>query len=228
MTVAYLAAFSFELRPFVRRWPVRRPVSLPLAYACVGQWQGHDSVAVAGGMGFRAAARAARIVMERFRPDLILSIGSCGGLDPELSRGEVVTGAGVVCPATGQRFPAAWQSGQAVEIVSQDRIATCAAEKFALRRWGQVVEMEAYAVAQVASEKGVGMGCIKVVLDTATEGLRLDLNQARDETGGISITRLLRLLPASPFEGVWELAAWRRRSQESARSLGSYLASCQI
>ncbi len=228
VTIAFISAERFEVEPFVGSWQDRSRISLNIPYVCVGEWRGHRAVAAAGGMGFRAAERATRAVVKQFRPDLILSIGLCGGLDPALALGEVVTASEVVCPEGQRRFRTDWPGDRPVTVVSQDRIAGDLDEKASLRSLGMVVEMEAAAVVQTANEAGLAAGCVKVVSDCADESFGLDWNAARGRDGGISTLRLAGQLLPAPLTGLRELWGLLRRSRMTAKGLGSYLASCRI
>lgn len=65
---------------------------LPSPY---GEWFAHEIddrplVFVQGGWGKISAAASAQFAMDRWQPDLLINLGTCGGLDGRVDRGEVL------------------------------------------------------------------------------------------------------------------------------------------
>src|SRR5665647_940804 len=56
----------------------------------------HEYIIVAAGIGFDNAARAAEMLIREESPDLLISTGFCGGIDPELQVGDIVVAQRVV------------------------------------------------------------------------------------------------------------------------------------
>src|SRR5690606_14947732 len=56
----------------------------------IGKMFGHDVVVLKSGIGKVNAALATAIAIERFQPDLLINTGSAGGLDQDLSVGDIV------------------------------------------------------------------------------------------------------------------------------------------
>lgn len=56
----------------------------------IGKMFGHDVVLLKSGIGKVNAALATAIAIERFQPDLLINTGSAGGLDQDLSVGDIV------------------------------------------------------------------------------------------------------------------------------------------
>ena len=190
MAILYIAAEARELESFASRLTGLRPLKWPLDYAqegildgsadfIGGQWRGSEasgtsagdchpgyfrrrsSIVSAGSSGKRRLLRSAA-AGSTGRPD-------CGGQPGEgAGFGRVVSSLDV---GADQPFV----SGT---IVSQDRVASTAAEKGELReRFGALaVEMEASGVAARAKRAGLPFCCIKVVSDRADEsfGYRLE------------------------------------------------------
>jgi adenosylhomocysteine nucleosidase len=91
VTAVLLAALSQEVRPFLRRVRARR---LPGGDLPVWEFvsQTGQGVAALSGMGEDAAARAAAWVLERYQPQVFISLGFGGAVTPELGPGAVVLG----------------------------------------------------------------------------------------------------------------------------------------
>lgn len=60
-----------------------------------GQLNGCPVVLLRSGIGKVAAALSTTLLLERFKPDQVVNIGSAGGFDPELRVGDVVIGSQV-------------------------------------------------------------------------------------------------------------------------------------
>jgi adenosylhomocysteine nucleosidase len=138
------------------------------------------------GAGGDAAGRATRLLIDGHRPQLILSPGFAGGLDPALARGTVVyprrsinrtegppidlaaTGQGSVTPAAGNAI-----RSDALTIVSVDTVVTTAAAKreLAVATGASLVDMETYAVATAARAAGLPCVSIRVISDDASQDL---------------------------------------------------------
>lgn len=137
-----------------------------------------------GGVGRTAAERAARRLVAGHRPRLLLTAGFAGGLDPGLARGDVCRPSRAVLAAhaadpgeTGSNSPLPVvdleASGEPVTVCTVDEVIRTPAAKRALaaRTGAAVVDMESFAVATVARERGLPCGCIRVISDTVADEL---------------------------------------------------------
>lgn len=159
---------------------------------------GHDFMLLESGMGFDNAARAAETAVRKVRPDLLISIGFCGGIAPELQAGDVVVAQQVVIvsedgveevpvsfSASGQNFVAR-QIGSRIFgglFVSTPVIMPkkqLAAMLPANSPW-PVVEMESAAIAIVAAENGIPLLAIRAVTDSVAEELDFSLDEFCDQ-----------------------------------------------
>lgn len=172
---------------------------------------------VESGVGFRAAAETAERVVAG-RPELVLSVGTCGALDPKLEIGQVR----VVRRVEGfdGGFDALDMGGAGGVLWSQDRVAVTVREKQELHaRGAEIVDMEAVVVARVCAGAGVPFGCVKAVSDLASEDLPLDFNLYRDEAGRFQTSRIA-------FAGmmkIGELMRLQRQSKLAAQQLGAWI-----
>ena len=87
--ILVMAALPLEVRPFLRRvkGKARRDLGLP-AWA----WKTGSAVVALSGMGEAAARRAGETLMDRCRPELLVSLGFGGALTPGLAAGDLVLG----------------------------------------------------------------------------------------------------------------------------------------
>ncbi len=240
MAIVYVAAENFELQPFARFLHNRRKLDWPLEYAVEGAIKERRLVLLANGAGPKLAGKAVQTAFRALTGiglgaseiDAVVTTGFCGALAETLKINNIVVGSEVFDPVANVRFPCATPRSARPftlgSILSQDRIANSAAEKFALSLDGTVaVEMEAAGVAPYVQKANVPFLCIKVVSDEAGESFPLDLNTMRGKEGRIARGKIsihaLRhpvLLPK-----LWSL---KRRSDQAARALGEFLVSCTI
>jgi hypothetical protein len=155
-------------------------------------------------------------------PELVLSCGFAGGLNPRLAPGQVVFEAG-----ESSRWAARLQAAGATpaRLHTSPRIVATAAEKRAL--WEQTgvdaVEMESEAVRQVCRERLVPCVTVRVISDAAGEDLPLDFTAILEPEGRWRSGRLALALLQAP--GRWP-ALWRlhQRSRRAAANLARVLA----
>ncbi len=182
-------------------------------------------IRVANGPGPVLAAEAVDSVRET--PDLIVSAGLCGALDPAMRVGDIFVATsvnGAEVEGVTARRPC--HSGP---LVSMDRVAGSAEEKLALRRTGAMaVEMEAAGVLARARARRVPFCCIRVVSDVADESFALDLNAARGADGRFRLAGILGQAARRPVRVIPELVRLGRNAGRAARALGEFFGDCDF
>ncbi|MDX2268044.1 MAG: hypothetical protein NW208_08050 [Bryobacter sp.] len=139
---------------------------------------------VVSGPGFGRARRAAEDLAAQ-SPGMILNFGTCGALRPEYALGQVFSAQLASLPCL------AWPGLPQARLISQDRVAVTKEEKAALARaGGDLVDMEAQAVAEVCAARGIRFAAVKAVSDLADEDLPLDFNRFRRADGGFENWRI--------------------------------------
>lgn len=114
-------------------------------------------------------------------------------------------------------------------IVSQDRVASTAADKKRLGDSGAIaVEMEAAAVATFAEQTGTPFFCIRVVSDTVEEDMPLDFNDYRTADGDFDRKAVALAALRRPFSRIPALRRLQRNCQIASESLGAFLADCRF
>jgi len=201
-----------------------------LDFAARALLNGAPVLVVAGGPGARLAAEAVEKVLARERVRAMLSIGTCGGLDPTLLRGDIVVAAEIHCAESGRVFrawrPQCAQAYRSGVLLSVNRVIGTAAEKAALRSRALAVEMEASAVAARAEERGLAVGAIRAVLDTAQESFSIDFNALRSNDGRFRHWAVVGAALAHPGSVVPELWRLRQNLRIATARLGEFLAAC--
>ena len=195
---------------------------------------GGDLLAVTG-MGATAAARGARQLVAAGCTRLV-SFGMAGGLDPQLAAGTVVLPARVrdeagrvfECGAEWRRAlatrlaagPAGRGAAAAALVLAGDvsllsvaaPLATIAGKAMAFARGNAAVDMESFAVAEVATAAGVPVLVVRVITDTASDALPSIVGAALDARGEANLPRLLAGLLRHPGQLPALLSLARRYS----------------
>lgn len=167
------------------------------------------------GVGFQNAARVAAEAILRFRPSAVLSVGTCGALDPGLELGQVLCASRIL--STVGNFDCVVLQAECGVLYSQDRVAVTVAEKAALRaKGGSIVDMEAGVIARECAKAGIPFGALKAVSDVAGEDLPVDFNRYRRADGGFSNARIA----IAGMMKIRALMRLQRRAKFATKQLG--------
>ncbi|MCB1125649.1 MAG: hypothetical protein KDM81_04075 [Verrucomicrobiae bacterium] len=220
-------AVKEELRPFARRVAGRGGLRLLLT-----------------GMGAPNARCALEQALDSapVLPDLVISSGFAGGLNPTLQRGQVIfemPEVGVL-PEGIQREPRGPGPGQethgilaaglvqsgavAGRFVQSHRVAVTVEEKQSLHRssGADAVEMESGALREICTARGIPCVVVRVISDAADEPLPLDFNALMTPDGRMDFRRLAGRLLRRPGL-VPELLGFQRRVATAAERLAVVL-----
>lgn len=186
------------------------------------------------GMGPDAAAASARALI-RAGAGALASFGLAGGLDPTLAAGDICLPREVMT----RQLPAIatadhWRDrvlaaliargprGHLIEgsLVSSAEIVGSIADKSELfgATGAQAVDMESFAVAEVASTHRLPFIALRVVIDRARDELPLAIAAASDSVGRIRLRPLLASLARSPSQ-LGGLVRLGRRYRAASQSL---------
>lgn len=218
---AIIAALEREIRPLVKTWSRSwiEAGGQPLLV-----YQSGETIAVAGGIGSRRAELAARAVVEKFRPQTLISVGLAGALIRSLKVASVVTPNVVVDAATGAEYRC-HMSGDVVGggvLVSAEEIAEQQSKLALVERFhGLVADMEAAGVAKVAKDFNIAFRCVKAISDEL-DFVMPPLNQFVDGQGRFSTRAFLAWVAIRPqhWPGVLRLS---RNSSRAIRALCDWL-----
>ena len=155
-----------------------------------------------------------------YNPNLVLTCGFAGGLNPELKLGDVVfeltdrrgefhepqtkseSGARSARPSESLslREKLLATGAKPAKFFCADRIATTVAEKRKLRdeTGADAVEMESEAIHAVCRERGIPCVTVRVISDTAHEDLPLDFNALAKPDMSLDYGKLLWTVAKSP------------------------------
>ena len=151
-----VAALPREIAPLVRGW--QRPCN-----DRVELWASDGAVAACAGMGVEYVTRAADAAVQMGATALV-SVGYAGGLSDAAQTASLWIPATVIDAATGERFATGVGRGTLVSVAMVAGVESkkALAEKFG----GDIVDMEAAAVARHAERKGLPFFAVKAVSDT--------------------------------------------------------------
>ncbi len=171
------------------------------------------------GMGKGNARLSVEEAIRQRKPDLILTCGFAGGLNPEIARGTVVYSAPEDFPNIS-RLTGARQA----TFFCHDRIATTAEEKRKLweRTRADVVEMESGEIQKVCAEQNIPCAIVRVISDSAQENLPLDFNELLRPDMSLNLPRLIGRVLMSPSL-IPKLLRLQRHTKEAARNLSEAL-----
>ena len=170
-------------------------------------------------------AGPARLAGTLAPPDLVLTCGFAGGLNPELKIGDVIFESGKQKAESRnleERLLAA--GAKPAKFACADRIATTAAEKKKLREQTGVdaVEMESAAIQAVCAERGIPCATVRVISDTAHEDLPLDFNALAKPDRNLDYGKLFLAIAKSPGK-IGALMQLQKKTTFAAESLAAVL-----
>jgi len=184
-------------------------------------WRTESLTVYVTGMGRRNAARVAAEVLQTASPAWVVTAGFAGGLDPALKLGTVGFMADDGFPLrdrldhTGAR-----------ELIFHEatRVAATPEAKAVLRRetGTEAVEMESATIRALCRERRIHSATVRVISDTANEGLPLDFGVLMNADDKLDFGRLAGTLLRSPGK-IPELIRFQRRVSEAADQLARVL-----
>ena len=176
-----------------------------------------------------------------YNPNLVLTCGFAGGLNPDLKPGDVVF---EIFSRSSRRESAQTETGNQLEpthvgcyekllaagakpvkFFCADRIATTVAEKKKLRAetGADAVEMESAAIHAVCRERGIPCATVRVISDTANEDLPLDFNALAKSDMNLDYGKLAWAIAKSPGK-IGALLKLQKQTRFAAERLAEVLA----
>ena len=229
--IAIIAALDRELKPLVESWKQSKVEFQGKTFVIYEQQNKArqnevqpNLVAMAGGIGSRAAERAARAVIAQYRPEALISAGMAGALIRSLKVGCILTPNVIMDGNSGNEYRCTLGDGlvaggvlvSAGEIAGQESKQKLVEDFHAL-----AVDMEAAAVAEVAMEAGIGFCCVKAISDESSFPM-LPLNQFVSPKGDFLTSNFVLWAIFRPW--TWSrVIALERNSNRAANMLCDWL-----
>ena len=193
--IALLGAFGQEMAGLRRRMAVEEVVDGPVCKVYRGQLRGKPCLLVQTGIGRRRAEKATRFVLERFSVTELISVGFAGALTSDLKIGDVVAcstvrrasgfgkdegeaepyaaDAGLLALASSGTGDGSTRSLAATCVTTPGVVSGAGAKQELGREFqAQVVDMESYWIAGMASTHRVPFIAIRSISDTLEDDLR--------------------------------------------------------
>jgi nucleoside phosphorylase len=187
-----------------------------------------------------SSAGQARLASTLAPPNLVLTCGFAGGLNPELKLGDVIfelmdRKGELHEPLTEKEIGDSYNSSLRKKLLAAgakpakffcaDRIATTAAEKKKLRAdtGADAVEMESWAIYTVCRERRIPYATVRVISDTANEDLPLDFNQLAKSDMNLHYGKLAVAILKSPGK-IGALLKLQKKTRFAAERLAEVLA----
>ncbi len=220
-SIAIIAALESELQPLVTKWSRSTVTFNGRTMRCYGR---DNALAVVGGIGRRHAEAAARAVVEKYHPEMLVSAGLAGALIGSLKVGNIVLPNVIVDAETGLEYRCDAGGdviGGGILVTAPEIAGTNRKVGLVDRFHALVVDMEAAGVAKVAQERGTGFRCVKAISDEA-DFVMPPLNQFVDDNGQFQQGRFVRWLSLRPQ--YWaKTVALGRNSARANRALCDWL-----
>jgi adenosylhomocysteine nucleosidase len=155
-----------EVAPLIKHWPSSKT---EFSGRCFRFFENKGLAVIFGGIGPEAARRASEAIITLYRPEVVISAGFAGGLDPGLQVGDTLAPRYVIDASDGSRTDCG--SGEGV-LVSFGDVAD-AEQKARLRQayGADAIDMEAAAVARSAEAHNVKFLACKAISDTSSASL---------------------------------------------------------
>ena len=163
----FVAALEREVSGLVRDWSRTKAQSADASWPI---YCNQRAALILAGTGAERARTAAKLLIEKFAPRVLISIGFAGSCRPDLRPGELMVPESLVEASTGRTCHCAFGQGQ---LVTLDRVAGKGLKQQAAARFGAwAVDMEAAGVAAAAAESSMDFAAIKAISDGSGEGSR--------------------------------------------------------
>jgi adenosylhomocysteine nucleosidase len=168
--IAIIAALPGELKPLVRNGTWRQTNIGSASNLWTGSLAGHEAVAIAGGVGTAAAARAVDLALSHHPADALISYGWAGAITCAVKPPSAFAISEVIDHGTGERFATCSREG--LRLITLDHVAGVNEKRpLAERHQAVLVDMEAAAVARAATRHNIAFYCFKSISDGYTDRL---------------------------------------------------------
>lgn len=173
------------------------------------------------GMGRKNSERMIEQRLEKPAPNLVLTCGFAGALNPDLEIGDVLFDAD---PQSGLTEMLQTSGATPAKFYCAPRVAITEAEKTALRQstGADAVEMESGVIREICRQKKISSATVRVISDAAWQDLPLDFNKLMTPEQTISFHKLALALIKSPGK-IPRLLELQRHTRCAAEELARVL-----
>lgn len=205
-TIAILGAVSEEIAGIKKAMNISDRIRLEKCEAWPGKWQGREIVLVRTGVGKKRAEHATRQVIEKFHPEVIISLGYAGALIEGLNVGDLFV-ANTILSSESDSTPFEMKGPENLKwldlaknipppenaklkvgrLITVDTVIHTPEAKKELgdRFSAEVVEMETFEIARLAFENKIPFISVRGISDAVNHEL-IDSSSFLDSDGEIS------------------------------------------
>lgn len=173
------------------------------------------------GIGSANTERSFHSALKRNHPQFVITSGFAGGLNPNLTVGDIIFDVEKSDPISPALLAAGARPGR---FHCLERIAVTAKEKEELWKAtnADAVEMESAIIRKICAERGIRSATIRVISDGPEEDLPLDFNQITNSKFEMHYGKLGWQLAKSPAK-IARLLEFRQRINQCASKLAVLL-----
>jgi len=206
--ILLIAALKDEVKAILDEMEIEETVHLRPSVIYRGEYLGRAVLVSHAGIGYNRMRRAAAFCISQYRPSLLLNIGYCGGLSPQLALGDIVVAETVIYENGGLNFQAA---KPAVAVPSEirvhfgniltvdDVIQTPHEKAFLGTKFGAIaVDMESAGLGSSAADAGCTFSVIRSVLDPMD--MNLDPMGLVNDDGTSSVSGVISHIIRKPLK----------------------------
>jgi adenosylhomocysteine nucleosidase len=215
-TIGLIAAMPQEIAPLLKRIDGYQHSRRGPFQTYRFQISDRDCLLIYSGMGMRRATAAARVLIEAAHPALIVSFGIAGGLDPELSVGDVILASSACRLENGVpvelRSLAELTAGveqtlsrelqpRGARLFTGTTLTTSGSQAVQLRGMPlphPVLEMETAGIARVSTEKGIPLFALRSISDSVAEPLPFDMAAFFDRDANLNYGKIIQAIAHRP------------------------------
>src|SRR5205814_7432868 len=191
--VGIVAALRREIAPLVRQ---RRTVCLAQPNGRILIFEYDGWVAGCGGIGREAAQAVSKVLIDEYGVNALISCGLAGGLTSQMKLAQTFVAGRVIDATSGKEWS---NAAGAVALVSFPSILGPRQKReLASKFSAQAVDMEAAAVAEVASQAGVPFVALKSISDELDFPMP-PLESFVKDNGSLAVPHLLLFLMFRPW-----------------------------
>jgi adenosylhomocysteine nucleosidase len=182
------------------------------------------------GMGHENASRAADAALTEEYGNCVIA-GFCGAVRPGYEAGDIVVADAVQRYRTAQTLECAKGLAVAARIdgakasklfLSVDEVIGTVEEKARLAPFAAAVDMESFAVMEIAHARGVPVVAIRAVSDTYDQNLPAHVDEMIDGKGRLKLAQAARTIVRHPL-ALPALMRLGRQSETGAKALAHFL-----
>jgi adenosylhomocysteine nucleosidase len=213
MRLALFAAFPQEIKPIIKYFRAAKEAKTNPFKIFLTESSSYEIIVILTGVGVSNAEAAMKFVLEKYKPDSIISIGFCGALYKGAGIGDLIWASRVMLISQDKNHTLEIQdSGKLLKVLCE-QVPIKAGSVLSLERWMKkteinqtltgelsfpVCDMETYPLAHLSIKRGLPFIVIRAVTDTADEDIPFNPYEVCDTSGAFRISKVLGLLLRKP------------------------------